>query len=171
LPSDAQSLPPELPNPVGEPRKRCPFDGGPKVRIHLPPALSHVRTRLPRSVGRLASTCGYHCPLGGSGLLCGRQVGAAETLLDDAIRLAKVAGGADVRVGLQIWPKPGPNSPDDSTFHKEVLSRRTRADNRSGAVSRFRRGSPATTPSAMLADELRGRACSPAYCLMATATA
>ena len=67
--------------------------------------------------------------------------------------------------------KPGPNSPDDSTFHKEVLSRRTRADNRSGAVSRFRRGSPATTPSAMLADELRGRACSPAYCLMATATA
>ena len=42
--------------------------GGPRVRIHLPPALSHVRTRLPRSVGRLASTCGYHCPLGGSGL-------------------------------------------------------------------------------------------------------
>ena len=33
------------------------------------------------------------------------QVGAAETLLDDAIRLAKVAGGADVRVGLQIWPE------------------------------------------------------------------
>jgi hypothetical protein len=27
------------------------------------------------------------------------QVGAAETLLDDAIRLAKVAGAADVRVG------------------------------------------------------------------------
>src|ERR1700720_3868290 len=41
---------------------------GPRVRIRLPPALSHVRTRLPRSVGRLASTCGYHCPLGGSGL-------------------------------------------------------------------------------------------------------
>src|ERR1700724_2840350 len=33
------------------------------------------------------------------------QVGAAETLLDDAIRLAKVAGGADVRVDLQIWPE------------------------------------------------------------------
>jgi epsilon-lactone hydrolase len=32
------------------------------------------------------------------------QVGAAETLLDDAIRLAKVAGAADVRVDLQIWP-------------------------------------------------------------------
>src|ERR1700730_1740136 len=33
------------------------------------------------------------------------QVGAVETLLDDAIRLAKVAGAADVRVDLQIWPE------------------------------------------------------------------
>jgi len=33
------------------------------------------------------------------------QVGAAETLLDDAIRLAKLAGTADVRVELQIWPE------------------------------------------------------------------
>jgi alpha/beta hydrolase family protein len=33
------------------------------------------------------------------------QVGAAETLLDDAIRLAKAAGTADVRVDLQIWPE------------------------------------------------------------------
>jgi monoterpene epsilon-lactone hydrolase len=33
------------------------------------------------------------------------QVGAAETLLDDAVRLAKVAGAADVRVDLQIWPE------------------------------------------------------------------
>jgi epsilon-lactone hydrolase len=33
------------------------------------------------------------------------QVGAAETLLDDAIRLAKIAGAADVRVDLQIWPE------------------------------------------------------------------
>src|SRR5271166_2577716 len=33
------------------------------------------------------------------------QVGAAETLLDDAIRLAKLAGAADVRVDLQIWPE------------------------------------------------------------------
>jgi acetyl esterase/lipase len=33
------------------------------------------------------------------------QVGAVETLLDDAIRLAKVAGAADVRVNLQIWPE------------------------------------------------------------------
>ena len=33
------------------------------------------------------------------------QVGATETLLDDAIRLAKVAGAADVRVDLQVWPE------------------------------------------------------------------
>src|SRR6516225_7754193 len=33
------------------------------------------------------------------------QVGAAETLLDDALRLAKTAGAADVRVDLQIWPE------------------------------------------------------------------
>ena len=33
------------------------------------------------------------------------QVGAAETLLDDAIRLAKLAGAADVYVDLQIWPE------------------------------------------------------------------
>ena len=33
------------------------------------------------------------------------QVGAAETLLDDAIRLAKVAGAGDVRVDLQVWPE------------------------------------------------------------------
>lgn len=33
------------------------------------------------------------------------QVGAAETLLDDAIRLAQRAGAADVRVDLQIWPE------------------------------------------------------------------
>jgi epsilon-lactone hydrolase len=31
------------------------------------------------------------------------QVGAAETLLDDAVRLAKEAGTANVRVDLQIW--------------------------------------------------------------------
>src|SRR5437588_160195 len=31
------------------------------------------------------------------------QVGAAETLLDDALRLAKLAGAADVRVDLQVW--------------------------------------------------------------------
>ncbi|MBV9516485.1 MAG: alpha/beta hydrolase [Hyphomicrobiales bacterium] len=33
------------------------------------------------------------------------QVGSAETLLDDAVRLADVAGTADVRVTLEIWPE------------------------------------------------------------------
>ncbi|MGE0258896.1 MAG: alpha/beta hydrolase [Alphaproteobacteria bacterium] len=33
------------------------------------------------------------------------QVGACETLLDDAIRLARVAGAADVYVDLQVWPE------------------------------------------------------------------
>jgi acetyl esterase/lipase len=33
------------------------------------------------------------------------QVGAAETLLDDAVRLAQVAGAADVAVDLQVWPE------------------------------------------------------------------
>ena len=33
------------------------------------------------------------------------QVGTAETLLDDAIRLAQRAGAADVAVDLQIWPE------------------------------------------------------------------
>ena len=32
------------------------------------------------------------------------QVGSAETLLDDATRLAKVVGAADVSVILEIWP-------------------------------------------------------------------
>jgi epsilon-lactone hydrolase len=32
------------------------------------------------------------------------QVGAAEILLDDAVRLARAAGAADVRVTLEIWP-------------------------------------------------------------------
>ena len=27
-----------------------------------------------------------------------------ETLLDDAVRLARVAGAADVRVTLEVWP-------------------------------------------------------------------
>ena len=33
------------------------------------------------------------------------QVGAAETLLDDALSLARWAGAADVPVDLQIWPE------------------------------------------------------------------
>ena len=33
------------------------------------------------------------------------QVGAAETLLDDATRLASAAGAADVPVTLEVWPE------------------------------------------------------------------
>lgn len=33
------------------------------------------------------------------------QVGSAETLLDDAVRFADVAGAADVNVTLEIWPQ------------------------------------------------------------------
>ena len=33
------------------------------------------------------------------------QVGAVETLLDDALKLARVAGMADVFVELQVWPE------------------------------------------------------------------
>ena len=32
------------------------------------------------------------------------QVGSAETLLDDAVRLAGIAAAADVRVTLEVWP-------------------------------------------------------------------
>lgn len=32
------------------------------------------------------------------------QVGSAETLLDDSVRLARRAGAADVRVQLEVWP-------------------------------------------------------------------
>jgi len=32
------------------------------------------------------------------------QVGSAETLLDDAVRLAGAAGSADVRMRLEVWP-------------------------------------------------------------------
>jgi acetyl esterase/lipase len=33
------------------------------------------------------------------------QVGSVETLLDDAVRLARVAGAADVFADLQVWPE------------------------------------------------------------------
>jgi monoterpene epsilon-lactone hydrolase len=32
------------------------------------------------------------------------QVGSAETLLDDAVALAGVAGATDMRVTLEVWP-------------------------------------------------------------------
>jgi acetyl esterase/lipase len=44
----------------------------------------------------------YACLEGLAPLLI--QVGSAETLLDDAVRLAHVAGAADVAVTLQVWP-------------------------------------------------------------------
>ncbi len=33
------------------------------------------------------------------------QVGSAETLLDDAVRLAGAAGASDVSVALEVWPR------------------------------------------------------------------
>jgi acetyl esterase/lipase len=33
------------------------------------------------------------------------QVGSAETLLDDAVRLAGAAGAAGVRATLEVWPE------------------------------------------------------------------
>jgi epsilon-lactone hydrolase len=33
------------------------------------------------------------------------QVGSAETLLDDAVRLAAAAGASDASVTLQVWPQ------------------------------------------------------------------
>jgi epsilon-lactone hydrolase len=32
------------------------------------------------------------------------QVGSAETLLEDALRLAEKAGAADARLTLEVWP-------------------------------------------------------------------
>ena len=32
------------------------------------------------------------------------QVGSAETLLDDAVRLARMAGAAGARANLEVWP-------------------------------------------------------------------
>ena len=32
------------------------------------------------------------------------QVGSAETLLDDAVRIVRRAGAADVAVSLEVWP-------------------------------------------------------------------
>jgi acetyl esterase/lipase len=33
------------------------------------------------------------------------QIGSAETLLDDAVRLAAAAGAAEVPVILEVWPR------------------------------------------------------------------
>jgi acetyl esterase/lipase len=62
------------------------------------------------------------------------QVGAAETLLDDAIRLARVAGAADVRVDLQVWPEMVHVWP---LFHPELAAGK-RAITEAGAYIRAR---------------------------------
>jgi monoterpene epsilon-lactone hydrolase len=63
------------------------------ARLYLSGADSHSPLAAP-----------LYADLGGLGPLL-IQVGAAETLLDDAIRLAQRAGAADVRVDLQVWPE------------------------------------------------------------------
>jgi epsilon-lactone hydrolase len=54
------------------------------------------------------------------------QVGAAETLLDDAIRLAQRTGAADVRVDLQVWPEMIHVWP---LFHPELAAGKHALDN------------------------------------------
>jgi len=49
------------------------------------------------------------------------QVGSAESLLDDAVRLANVAGAADVAVTLEIWPDMIHAWP---LFHQQVTAGR-----------------------------------------------
>jgi acetyl esterase/lipase len=49
------------------------------------------------------------------------QVGSAETLLDDAVRLANVAGAANVAVTLEVWPDMIHAWP---LFHQQVAAGR-----------------------------------------------
>lgn len=62
------------------------------------------------------------------------QVGSAETLLDDAVRLANVAGAADVAVTLEIWPHMIHAWP---LFHQQLTAGR-HAIARAGAFIRSR---------------------------------
>jgi epsilon-lactone hydrolase len=62
------------------------------------------------------------------------QVGSAETLLDDAVRLANVAGAADVEVTLEVWPDMIHAWP---LFHQQVMAGRL-AIARAGAFIRSR---------------------------------
>ena len=62
------------------------------------------------------------------------QVGSAETLLDDAVRLANVAGAADVAVTLEIWPDMIHAWP---LFHQQLTAGR-QAIARAGAFIRSR---------------------------------
>jgi acetyl esterase/lipase len=62
------------------------------------------------------------------------QVGSAETLLDDAVRLANVAGAAEVAVTLEVWPDMIHAWP---LFHQQVAAGR-RAIARAGEFIRSR---------------------------------
>lgn len=62
------------------------------------------------------------------------QVGSAETLLDDAVRLANIAGAADVAVTLEVWPDMIHAWP---LFHQQVAAGR-HAIARAGAFIRSR---------------------------------
>jgi acetyl esterase/lipase len=64
------------------------------------------------------------------------QVGSAETLLDDSVMLAGVAGAADVRVSLEIWPEMIHGWP---LFHPHLAAGR-RAIERAGAFIRAELG-------------------------------
>jgi epsilon-lactone hydrolase len=64
------------------------------------------------------------------------QVGSAETLLDDSVLLAGVAGAADVRVTLEVWPDMIHAFP---LFHEQLAAGR-RAIERAGAFIRAVQG-------------------------------
>src|SRR5262249_46815413 len=60
------------------------------------------------------------------------QVGSAETLLDDSVMLAGIAGAADVRVTLEVWPEMIHAWP---LFHRQLAGGR-KAIERAGAYIR-----------------------------------
>lgn len=60
------------------------------------------------------------------------QVGSAETLLDDSVMLAGIAGAADVRVTLEVWPEMIHAWP---LFHRQLTGGR-KAIERAGAYIR-----------------------------------
>lgn len=70
------------------------------------------------------------------------QVGAAETLLDDSIRLARVAGAADVPVTLEIWPEMVHVWP---IFHQQLAAGRKAIANAGAWIRAAMDGAPAVT--------------------------
>ena len=84
------------------------------------------------------------------------QVGAAETLLDDALRLAKAAGAADVRVDLQVWPEmihvwhlSIPSSRPAAARSKRVAPSSARCSDESGGATFASWTGPRRSPGAM----------------------